>query len=172
MTWQRNRVLIVAVGNSLRRDDGLAPKLLEILRQIGLDDHWWLTMVEDAQLQIEHALDLQLSDIALFVNTSGETRSPYSLEEIETPEGHRMVTMSHDLDPQDVMHTLKTIGRRDVPPCFLLTLAGEQFGLGEGLSTTAAQNLEAAKALLEKLLEEPTAEAWRAGIEGQQSQAN
>ena len=161
MDNRRTRVLIIGVGNLARGDDGLAPRLLDSLREAGYGEHWWLTLMEDAQLQVEHALDLQLNDVALFVDASVDAPAPYSLREIHTPEGHRMVMMSHELAPQDVLHTLATIGRRAVPPSFLLAIRGEHFELGETLSTAAAEHLDAATHLLEQLLAEPAPEAWR-----------
>jgi hypothetical protein len=59
-----------------------------------------------------------------------------------------------------VLHTFREVQRRDPPPAFVLGIQGRSFELGEDLSPEARQNLEAAWGLLERLLEDPSAEAW------------
>jgi hydrogenase maturation protease len=155
------RVTVFGVGNTARGDDGLGPLLLERLREAGWEGREWLRLIEDAQLQIEHALDLQRCDIALFVDASVDAPAPFSFEEIANPGGHRMATMSHALAPADVMHTLATIGRAAPPPAFVLGIRGEHFELGEGLSAAAVDGLAAATELVLELLQTPHLDGWR-----------
>mgnify|MGYP006274078221 CR=1 FL=1 len=162
MRAPQTRVLVVGVGNAARGDDGLGPQLMQRLRGSAHGEHWWLTLIEDAQLQIEHALDLQISDLALFVDASADAPAPCTLREISAPAGHRIMPMSHALAPEDVLHTLVTIGRRAAPPSFLLAIRGERFELGQALSASAAAHLDAASRLVDELLRQPEAGAWRA----------
>lgn len=158
------RVAVFAVGNTARGDDGLAPELAARLRTLDWDRHAWLQLIEDAQLQIEHALDLQRCELALFVDASSDAAAPFTLSEIGTAEHHRPAPMSHALEPRDVLHTLTTISRESAPPCFVLAIRGESFELGEALSQAARENLEAATQLVLSLLETPEIAAWRAQL--------
>lgn len=155
------RVAVFAVGNTARGDDGLAPQLASRLRALDWDKREWLQLIEDAQLQIEHALDLQRSDLALFVDASSEASAPFTFSELGTPQHHRPAPMSHALEPRDVLHTLATISREPPPTCFVLAIGGESFGLGEELTPAAQENLEAATRLVLSLLENPEVAAWR-----------
>lgn len=161
MVKHRQRVTVFGVGNTATGDDGLGPLLLQSIRESERDDDWWLKLVEDTQLQVEHALDLQLCDLALFIQTSVDVPAPCVLSEIDVPEGHRLATTTHALAPLDVLHTLATISRGTPPPVFVLTVRGEQFEPDAGLSAAARENLAAATELLETLLESTDAGEWR-----------
>lgn len=155
------RVVVFGIGHPERGDDAVAPTLIRRLRSSTFVSHWWLTLVDDVQLQIEHALDLQLSDLALFIDARNDAPPPFVLREVVTPPGHRITAMARSLEPRDVLHTLSTIGRRPAPPSFVLTVRGEQFDIGAGLSSTANTHLEAAGELLDQLLCTPDADHWR-----------
>jgi len=166
MRAPRKQVLVIGVGNTARGDDGLAPALLKRLRASVHAQDGWLNLVEDAQFNIEHALDMQLNDLTLFLDASVDAPAPFRFSEIIPSPQRRAVPMSHALEPLDVLHTFSTISRRPPPSCFLLALHGEHFELGIGLSQAAARHLEAASGFLEKLLDTPDAEAWRALVQG------
>ena len=78
MTTQR--VVVFGIGNGARGDGGLGPALISHLQASPLGDNWWLTLIEDAQLQIEHAVDLQSNDLALFVDASETTAPPFRFQ--------------------------------------------------------------------------------------------
>ena len=138
-------ILILALGNPSRGDDALAPTLLEKLHQIGIETTHSVELLTDFQLQIEHALDLADREAVLFVdaalpNTGYGTAITPIHSDSEAP------TTSHTLRPQAVLQVAQKI-LGDVPAAWLLAIEGESFALGEGLSTTAQQNLEKALAL-------------------------
>jgi hypothetical protein len=155
------RVTIFLVGGSTRGDGGLAPQLMSWLRGGGWDEHWWLKLVQETELQIEHALNLKLSDLALFVESAVDTRPPWSLEEITAPPGHRGADMTRALEAADLMHTVAAISRCQSPPCFRLTINGDRFASGDPPSEAGLNNLESATALLESLLQNPDPASWR-----------
>ena len=62
-----------------RGDDGLGPLLLARIAEAGWDN---AELIEDFQLQIEHALDLQGADLALFIDAGKDTPAPFSFREI------------------------------------------------------------------------------------------
>jgi hypothetical protein len=58
------------------------------------------------------------------------------------------------MSPQALMQVYRGLHGEDPPPCTLLAIRGERFGLGEAPSAAALENLERALAW---------AEAWLAG---------
>ena len=160
------RVVIFGVGDAARGDDGLGPALIRRLREADYDDSWWLTLVDDTQLRIEHALDLQINDLALFVDASDSAKPPFEFRAVETPTRHRVMPMSQALQPEDVVHTLSTIARHvKTPASFVLELPATEFGLSNSLSASAGENLDAAVTLVESLLDNPNEEFWRSKLE-------
>jgi hydrogenase maturation protease len=161
------RIVIFGVGNLARGDDGLAPRLLESLRATAAVDGSRLSLVEDAQLQIEHALDLRDADLALFMDASVAARAPFALTELTPGAAHASALFSHALAPADVLHTFAALGgERVLPACFQLAIRGEHFELGADLSAAGRAHLAAAEALCRELLATPDAEAWRRHLTG------
>lgn len=69
------RLVVFGWGNDARGDDGLGPLLLERVARMGLKD---VATIEDFQLQIEHALDLDGADLALFLDAGKDTPAPFA----------------------------------------------------------------------------------------------
>ena len=153
-------VVVFAVGNPSRGDDALGPLLAErfaaALRDLGRAAEFEL--VEDFQLQVEHALDLQGRALALFVDAGTGTPAPYDFRPIAPAAGYGHTT--HALAPEAVLHVYRQTEEAEPPPAFLLCVRGESFELGEGLSPPAACHLEAALDLLGELARRPSAEDW------------
>jgi hydrogenase maturation protease len=151
------RLVVFGWGNIARGDDGLGPLLLARIVEARWPD---ATLIEDFQLQLEHALDLQGADLALFLDAGKDTPAPFSFTEIHA--GHGTTHTSHALAPEAVLGVYeKTLGGSP-PPSFLLCVRGESFELGEGLSAEGAARLEAAWAFLQRLRSTPSPESWRA----------
>lgn len=153
------RIIILGCGNPSRGDDAVGPLLLE---RVG---HWIrmhperpVVGVEDFQLQVEHALDLEDRDLALFVDAAASGPDPFTLTRIQPLVDSSF--SSHAISPQAVLHAFLAIGHEEAPPAFLLAVRGHSFELGEDLSPEARNNLEAAWCLLERLLEAPSLERW------------
>ena len=156
-------VVVFATGNRSRFDDAIGPLLLERLAP-------WLTaegrtdafeLIEDYQLQIEHALDLQDRRLALFIDAGRGTGAPlefYAIGPAETP----VEPSTHQLSPQSVLEIYRQIALAEPPPSFVLCVRGERFDIGEGLSAAAEAHVEAAWRQLTLLCREPDAALWRA----------
>lgn len=136
--------VILACGNPSRGDDALGPLLLERLAE-------WLAaeqisakfeLIEDFQLQVEHALDLAGRQAALFIDAGQDTPAPYTLMAgfaDDTP-GHS----THAITPGAVLAVYRRIVGGAPPPVSILCVRGESFELGEGLSPAASGYLEEA----------------------------
>ena len=109
-------------------------------------------------MQIEHALDLQGRELALFIDAGANTPRPFTFQRIAPATG--IAHSTHALPPEAVLHVFRQTGGGEPPPAFVLCVRGEEFGLGEPLTAVAAAHAEAAWALLQSLCREATAAAW------------
>lgn len=146
-----HNVLVLATGN-----DGLARALLKRCEDDGGGERWWVTLLGDTQLRIEHALSLTRADLCLFLlddpEQAGEGEPGFYLRTITQGSGHPMASSESAMSPEDLMHTLATLGRHGREPrCYALTLH-------PGGDPDA--RLDGALALLSDLLEQPEADYW------------
>jgi len=149
-------ILILAVGNESRGDDALAPLLLRQLEEHA--NSAWIELLEDFQLQIEHAADLVDRDLVLFVDAGMDTPAPYFFYRVRPDDGRTL--FSHALAPEAVLTTYLHIYKQPPPPSYVLCICGEQFELGTQLTQQARQHLQLALKFMQKLLREPRVSAW------------
>jgi len=158
-------VLLIALGDATKGDEGLGAALLRRCREQPIAGRWWLSLIGDAQLQIEHAVDLQINDLAVFIEASADIATPFEFAPVARPDGHRLVTPGETLTPSEVLHTLWTIGQREsLPHCYRLSIQGHSFLQKKGISSQAQEHLDAATAFVLKLLDEPDPERWNAQV--------
>jgi hydrogenase maturation protease len=153
-------VLIFAVGNESRGDDALGVLLMREL------DVWiadgkntgQFELLEDFQLQIEHALDLKDRRVVLFIDAGVGTLSPFSFyraQPLDEP-----VLYSHALAPEALLDVYAQYYREAPPNAFILCVRGRSFELGEGLSPEAEENLAAGVSFCKLLLQDPESGVW------------
>lgn len=136
--------LIFGWGNPSRGDDALGPLFVEHFTALVARHPEWgeVECLTDFQLQVEHALDLQGRSRVLFVDASIDAPAPCSLARIEAARDASFTT--HAMSPQAVLKVYADIDDGEPPPCWLLAIRGERFELGEDLSASARQSLQAA----------------------------
>lgn len=139
-------ILVFGWGNASRGDDALGPLFVERLR-VRCD----VECLDDYQLQIEHALDLEGRERVLFVDASLNCRAPFEVTAALQPARDASFT-THAMSPQALMQVYRGLHGEDPPPCTLLAIRGERFELGEAPSATALLNLEHALAWVEAWL--------------------
>jgi hydrogenase maturation protease len=154
------RVVVLGWGNVTRSDDALGPLLLRRVRRARLQH---VTIVEDFQLQPEHAFDLGGHDLALFVDAGFGMPEPFAF--FETAPRASMAFSSHKMAPEAVLDIHERVLGETPPPAFILSVAGEDFSVGDTLSAAAAQRLELASNFLMQRLHFPSLESWRAAAE-------
>jgi hydrogenase maturation protease len=156
----RAPIVVFAVGNPSRGDDAIGPELcarLEKWLEIeGLAGQFEL--IEDFQLQIEHALDLQDRQLALFIDAGANTPAPFTFQRTAPATGIAHTT--HELPPEAVLQVYLQTEAAEPPPAFVLCVSGEEFELGEPLSAAAESHLEAAFDLLMQLCRQPVLAEW------------
>ena len=151
-------VLVLAVGNESRGDDGLGPLLLRALQDESGDGGDGIEFLEEFQLQVEHALDLAGRQLVLFVDAGIDTPAPFAFYRAEasaTP-----LLYSHAMAPEALLGVCGQINQAPPPAAFILCVRGEQFELGEGLSRSAVTHLAAVLAFGRRLLQLPEIDAW------------
>lgn len=139
-------VVVFAVGNESRGDDGLGHALAA---RLVLEHRPGVELVLDFQLQVEHALALAGRRRAVFVDAGQGTAAPFELRRLEP--SPRLLHTTHALAPEAVLEAARRIGIQP-PEAWLLCIRGEQFELGDGLSAAAERNLAAAVPALLDLL--------------------
>ena len=150
------QLVVFGWGNDARGDDGLGPLLLARVAAAGWPD---VITIEDFQLQIEHALDLDGAEAALFIDAGRDTPAPFAFSEIWPKREASHST--HAIAPEAVLDVYARSLGKPPPPSFTLCVRGERFELGEGLSAEATKRLEAAWEFLQGLMPERSIEAWR-----------
>lgn len=154
-------LLIFAYGNPSRGDDALGPQLHDLLAESRAQHPEWpeFELVTDFQLQVEHSVDLEGRDLALFIDASVSCPSPFLLSPLQPAQDVRHTT--HEMSPEAVLHVFEQVYQRPAPASFLLSVRGESFELGEPLSRAAIENRDAALALLVQLCSQPNVTSWK-----------
>ena len=149
-------ILLFGYGNLSRGDDALGPLLLEFVeRSMVLDN---IEVLSDFQLQVEHALDLQGRERVLFVDAAVNLDKAFDFSRLK-PCRDRSYS-SHAMSPAAVLQVYQSVTGQSPPPAFLLSIQGEAFALGEGLSVSASENLAEACLFIEQLLAQTDLSGW------------
>ncbi len=155
-------VVVFAVGNPSRGDDAIGPvicgRLAKWLENQNLTDR--VELIEDFQLNVEHAIDLQGRELALFIDAGENTPTPFIFEQIYPSAAASYTT--HALPPQNVLQVYRQMEGKEPPPSFVLCVRGEGFELGAEMTAAALGGIDAAMTLLERLVTKPTLADWRA----------
>lgn len=146
-------LLLFGWGNPSRGDDALGPIFVEQLGAVvaasasgegegkgGVE----VEVLSEFQLQAEHALDLAGRAHVLFVDASVIVKAPFEVSELQPARDASFST--HAMSPQAVMQVFRQLHGVDPPPCTLLAIRGESFGLGEAPSEAALAHLALALA--------------------------
>lgn len=145
----RAPVVVIAVGNPSRGDDAIGPLLADMLERADLPG---VEVIVDYQLQVEHALDLEGRQLAVFIDAAVDCTEPVEVRTLEPSRDASHTT--HALSPAAVLDTCSRVSGRPPPPACALAVRGLRFGLGDGLSDEAQRNLGAAWPVLLRLMRE------------------
>ncbi|WP_419194851.1 hydrogenase maturation protease [Novipirellula herctigrandis] len=137
----------MACGNPERGDDGLGPALIERLANLNRSD---FETDADYQLNIEDAASLANYERVLFIDASISAPPPFNLESLAPTT--EIAFTSHSVSPGAVLAICHDHFHH-VPEAWVLGIRGYQFDLGQGLSSDARVNLDAAFARVIELLD-------------------
>ena len=136
------RALIVAIGNRLRADDGVAHRVADLLTG--------MTIRSVHQLTPEIAADMQDADTVIFLDADPAVDHP-SLERIQAPR-ETAASLSHSMTPETVV-TMASRLYGFHGEAWLCRLYARDFSPSPEISLEAAAQLEPAAQLVQQLLE-------------------
>lgn len=161
-------ILIFAIGNESRGDDALGPLLLrelddwlnsgEARREKGEGFVEQFELIEDFQLQIEHAMDMKDRKLVLFIDAGMDTPAPFSFYRAKPND--EPVLYSHALAPEALLKVYAQFYQETSPDAYVLCIRGELFELGEAPTPDACAHLASALHFAKQRLLEPEAVAW------------
>jgi hydrogenase maturation protease len=156
----KSPLAVLACGNISRGDDALGPRLLE---RVVAANFPGVVTIEDFQFQIEHALDLDQTELALFLDAATGDVPPVAFCEVHAGAGG---ASTHALEPAQLLAVYATAMAKPPPPAFMLTVRGENFDLREEMTAAACERLELAWPFLRDLCAHPDAQRWRGLVPG------
>ncbi len=135
-------ILIIAFGNDLREDDGAGLVLAGLMQKAWQARGTAVRLVAVQQLMPELAVDITQEGVAAVVFCDTRiAQSPDDCKVTVTPvagPGSAASVLGHRFDPGLVLAYATSLSGNRVPPAWLVTVPGTQFGYGQGLSTAAA----------------------------------
>ena len=147
--------LLLACGNSLRKDDGVGLRIAEAAEQLFPASR--LRIVAAQQFTPEMAAELAGTELVIFVDASAADEPgairviPVAARE-ESPETHR-------LDPAALMALAQSLCGHAPARAFALTIGAGHFGYGEEISGPLRQAVPRALRLLTNLVTAYSAKA-------------
>lgn len=143
MMQSRQELLIIGIGNTLRRDDGagwvLAERLAAALRAAGQLVH--LRCVHQLAPELAEEIAESTATALLFVDVAAGGEAPAVQPVVPDPTAFPAST--HHLAPAALLLLVEKL-YGPWPPTWLATVPGVDFEHGEGLSAVAAAGVEAA----------------------------
>lgn len=133
--------LVIGCGNPGRGDDGIGPRLVELLEERAWQGSATVDLVAAFQLAPEHAADVAAHAWVVFADAAADGPGPFGVRPV-VPSATAAFT-THIVEPAAVL-ALAEAGFGSRAAAWLLSVRGLRFGAGEGLSRRAAENLEAA----------------------------
>ncbi len=133
------KTLLIGIGNSGRRDDGLGWAFLDAIREEGA---FRGEASYRYQLQVEDAEKILSYDKVIFVDASENKREQGFYWKPCLPVANFGFS-THALDPDSIVALCQEL-YGGAPEAFVLGIEGEEWELREGLSPAAEANLEKA----------------------------
>jgi len=142
-----NRVLLVGIGNSGRKDDGLGWQFAEYAE---LMDWPFLDVEYRYQLQVEDVMLISRYNKIYFADAShGKMQDGFECKPC-TAAQHYFFS-SHLQTPETILYLAKELFDKS-PEAFTIAMEGQDWGLGTEMSTAAIINLDKALAFFKKKL--------------------
>jgi len=133
------KVIIIGLGNTLREDDSLGARAIEILKEL-LPDHLsqYVLLKTEHQVDIAQAPLLANYDFVFFIDSCSNNTLPVEIKKIE-PEREAALFTSHIGSISMLLYITQKF-YACVPECYLVKIKGVNFGYGAKLSPEAAIN--------------------------------
>jgi len=138
-------LLVIGYGNTLRRDDGVGPKVAEAVAEMDLPG---VRVITRHQLVPELAEPISRARAAVFVDADAKAKGEVELREIEPGDAGQI--LAHATNPSSLLALAKQIFGRS-PKAWSLAIPVEDLGFGDGLSLRAHAGFEIAVEKIQSL---------------------
>jgi hydrogenase maturation protease len=150
-----SQVLIIAYGNPLRSDDGVAWQAADALERISDSDK--LEILRVHQLAPELAASISRSEAVIFLDAAAPSPDAKSgeilVEKIQPGDSTNSGAFCHAFSPESVLAMAQQLyGAR--PDAYFVSMIGETFAHGESLSPAVAARVPAMVERIQRLVEE------------------
>jgi hydrogenase maturation protease len=151
---------IIGYGNPFRRDDGIGVFVAERLRSL---------LCQGTRILTSHQLDpvlldeVQDSDLVVFVDATGkELREGIQWDKIR-PERSGFAHTTHHFKPSLLLDLLSLLHHKE-PEAWLMSIQGDDFGYGEGLTDQAVARADKACRRITEFITGKTVDKGKASI--------
>lgn len=132
-------MLLIGIGNSSRRDDGLGWAFLDKIKEKNIPG---VELVYKYQLNIEDAEMITETNTVIFIDAfSGDLENGYSFEKCLPIDSFEFTT--HALSPGVIVSLCKNLYDSE-PDAYVLKIQGSEWELKDGLSPLGETNLQKA----------------------------
>jgi hydrogenase maturation protease len=134
--------LLVACGNTLRRDDGVAREVAVEVESLELPS---LQVVSCDLLLPELADPVSKASQVIFVDAVADSTRPTRIDKVSPAESPQI--LAHHASPEIILALARDVFGHS-PTAYLVTIPAEDFGIGEGLSPLASRGKQEALRLI------------------------
>lgn len=138
-------LLVIGYGNTLRRDDGVGPKVAEAVAALALPG---VRTLACALLTPELAEAASQARVVVFVDAAVDAPREVQLRNLE-PAGSSQI-MAHAASPATLLALARDVFGH-APEAWLLTIPAKNIGIGEELSAFTRRGLETAVEEIKRL---------------------
>ncbi len=159
LTQGSAHAVLLACGNSLRQDDGVGLEIAEVAERMAGSR---LRVVAVQQWTPELAEEIAGAELAIFVDASSEDEAgairvsqvfpPISAETGQEWGTPRAASETHSLEPAELLALAEQVCGHAPARAFAVTVGGESFHYGEGISGTVRQAVPRAARLVGNLV--------------------
>jgi len=134
------RVLVLAIGNTMRGDDGIGWHAAKALTEESTCDDLRVLFCE--QLTPDLAEAVSVSERVIFIDSSVNSPAGCVAARRVDPSMKDTESFSHEIGPESLLFWSRALYGTS-PEAVLITVGGESFEAGEGLSPSVAKSLPA-----------------------------
>lgn len=135
--WHLMTTLIIGYGSTLRRDDGVGFLVAEHLMDLLPEG----SVIARQQLTPDLADDVSQAKRVIFIDACAKTAPGEIRTEEVRPAGEDWGAFVHEMSPGVLLDCVKQVYEK-VPAAQLITIGGEDFAIGEGLTAPVAQAMQ------------------------------
>ena len=143
------RAIVIGYGNTLRTDDGLGPAVAE-----GLEGEWPeedVSVVSCQLLTPDLAEPVSRAELVVFIDAAADG-GPGDVACVRVePDRTRSSSFTHHFDPAGLLALAEVLYGR-APEAYTISVCGESFDSGEGLTATVAARVPEVAARVRELV--------------------